>query len=160
MCLCDKCRFFLLHLHRRRRFERSISENLSPRKIRTQRKRIIICDRIHNKSPPQPNRDASRDKRERARGNVFLISIQSSSTDNTQAKSHGPRASRKKILLKIRVTRLCARRSRTSGHFQLSRNYCPSALRSSVNIFPFMLGSSRKEHKGAGSFTAELRRTD
>lgn len=48
----------------------------------------------------------------------------------------------------------------TPGHFQLSRNYCPSALRSSVNIFPFMLGSSRKEHKGAGSFTAELRRTD
>lgn len=62
----------------------------------------------------------------------------------------GPSGPRKKILLKIRVTRLCARRSRTPNLFQLSRNYCPSALRSSVNIFPFMLGSSRKEHKGAG----------
>lgn len=52
-----------------------------------------------------------------------------------RARSPDPR---KKILLKIRVTRLCARRSRTPGLFQLSRNYCPSALRSSVNIFPFM----------------------
>jgi len=50
--------------------------------------------------------------------------------------------------LKIRVTRLCARRSRTPSHLQLSRNYCPSALRSSANIFPSMLGSSRKRHKG------------
>lgn len=52
-----------------------------------------------------------------------------------RARSPDPR---KKILLKIRVTRLCARRSRTPGLFQLSRNYCPSALRSLVNIFPFM----------------------
>jgi len=85
--------------------------------------------------------------------------IQSPAADNAAKEARSPDP-RKKILLKIRVTRLCARRSRTPNLFQLSRNYCPSALRSSVNIFSFMLGSSRKEHKGAGSFMAELRRTD